>query len=424
MPLRDTLAVILGGGAGSRLFPLTHHRSKPAVPLGGKYRLIDIPISNCINSELMRMFVLTQYNSASLNRHVARAYRFDRFGHGFVTVLAAEQTPDSDTWYQGTADAVRQCLPHINPHPHRRVLILSGDQLYRMDFNTFAAHHRSTWADLTVATVPVTADDAPAFGILKTDADGVITEFHEKPARDQLDGLDSPVSAKMREEGRIYLASMGIYMFERDVLRETLLADPDETDFGHQIIPEAIRTRRVVSYPFDGYWSDIGTVRSFYEGNLALAAPQPEFDLFDAQAPIYTNARMLPPAKVEDSHVVESMICEGAVIAKATVEESVVGIRSFVAEGAVLRRTVMLGADYHPWLDATKRPGVNPPPSPGIGKNSVVENAIIDKNVQVGADCRITNDEGVTEADGDGWYIRDGIVVLPKNAIIPDGTVI
>ncbi|WP_420454814.1 glucose-1-phosphate adenylyltransferase [Rubrivirga sp.] len=422
--MRDTLSVILGGGAGTRLFPLTSHRSKPAVPLAGKYRLIDIPISNCVNSELMRMFVVTQYNSASLNRHIARAYRFDRFGHGFVTVLAAEQTPDSHDWYQGTADAVRQCLPHIDPYPHRRVLVLSGDQLYRMDFNTFAAHHRSTWADLTVATIPVTADEAPAFGILKTDADGVITEFHEKPARDALDGLDSPVSAKMREQGRIYLASMGIYMFERDVLREVLLTNPGQTDFGKEIIPAAIAARRVVSYPFTGYWSDIGTVRSFYDANLALAQPDPEFDLYDEDAPIFSNARMLPPAKIQESHVRNSMIAEAAVITEATVEDSVVGIRSFISPGAVLRRTVMLGADYLPWRDPSKRPGLNPPPSPGIGPNSVVEGAIIDKNAQVGADCRITNEAGVDEADGDGWHIRDGVIVLPKNTILPDGTVI
>ena len=422
--MRDTLAVILGGGAGSRLFPLTQHRSKPAVPLAGKYRLIDIPISNCINSELLRMFVVTQYNSASLNRHVARTYRFDRFGTGFVTILAAEQTPGSHEWYQGTADAVRQCLKHIDPYPHRRVLILSGDQLYRMDFNAFAAHHRSSWADLTVATIPVTAEDASAFGILKTDADGVITEFHEKPARDELDGLDSPVSAQMRDQGRVYLASMGIYMFERDVLREVLLSGPDEKDFGKEIIPAAIAGRRVVSYPFDGYWSDIGTVRSFYDANIALAGPDPEFDLYDEDAPIFTNARMLPPAKVQDSHVRNSMIAEAAVVTHATVEDSVVGIRSFLSGGSELRRTVMLGADYLPWRDPGRRPGLNPPLAPGVGPRSVVENAIIDKNVQVGADCRITNDAGVEEADGDGWFIRDGVVVLPKNAIIPDGTVI
>ncbi|WP_412068124.1 glucose-1-phosphate adenylyltransferase [Rubrivirga sp. IMCC43871] len=422
--MTDTLAVILGGGAGTRLFPLTHHRSKPAVPLAGKYRLIDIPISNCVNSELMRMFVVTQYNSASLNRHVARAYRFDRFGRGFVTVLAAEQTPDSNEWFQGTADAVRQCLPHINPHPHRRVLVLSGDQLYRMDFNTFSQHHLSTRADLTVATIPVTADDAPAFGILKTDANGIITEFHEKPPRDQLDGLESPVSAKMKAEGRVYLASMGIYMFERDVLRDVLTEDPTQRDFGKEIIPAAIASRRVASYPFTGYWSDIGTVRSFYEATLALAQPDPEFDLYDEEAPIYSNARMLPPAKLQNATIRNSMIAEASVITEATIEDSVVGIRSFVSGGAVLRRVVMLGADYHPWRDAAKRPGVNPPPHPGIGPNSVVEGAIIDKNVQIGADCRITNAEGVQEADGDGWHIRDGVIVLPKNAILPDGTVI
>ena len=422
--MRDTLAVILGGGAGTRLAPLTAHRSKPAVPLAGKYRLIDIPISNCINSELLRMFVVTQYNSASLNRHVARTYRFDRFGHGFVSILAAEQTPGDDRWFQGTADAVRQCLKHIDPYPHRRVLVLSGDQLYRMDFNTFAAHHRTTWADLTVATIPVTAEEASAFGILKTDADGVITEFHEKPAPDRLAGLESPVSAKMKAQGRVYLASMGIYMFERDVLREVLLSDATETDFGKEIIPAAIASRRVVSYPFDGYWSDIGTVRSFYEANLALAAPDPEFDLYDEDAPIFTNTRMLPPAKVQDAHIRNSMIGEGSVVIGATVEESVVGIRSFLSGGSVLRRTVMLGADYLPWRDPGRRPGLNPPLAPGLGARSVVEGALIDKNVQIGADCRITNDQGLTEGEGEGWVIRDGVIVLPKNAVLPDGTVI
>ncbi len=422
--MRDTLAVILGGGAGTRLHPLTAHRSKPAVPLAGKYRLIDIPISNCINSELMRMFVVTQYNSASLNRHVARTYRFDRFGHGFVTILAAEQTPGDDRWFQGTADAVRQCLKHIDPYPHRRVLVLSGDQLYRMDFNTFEQHHRSAWADLTVATIPVTAEDASAFGILKTDADGVITEFHEKPARDELDGLESPVSAQMEAQGRVYLASMGIYMFERDVLREVLLSDPDEKDFGKEIIPAAIARRRVVSYPFDAYWSDIGTVRSFYDANIALSQPAPEFDLYDEDSPIYTNTRMLPPAKVQNAQITNSMIGEGSVVIGATVEDSVVGIRSFLSGGSVLRRTVMLGADYLPWRDPTRRPGLNPPLAPGVGANSVVEGAIIDKNVQVGADCRITNAQGVEEGEGEGWFIRDGVVVLPKNAVLPDGTVI
>ena len=422
--MRDTLAVILGGGAGSRLFPLTAHRSKPAVPLAGRYRLIDIPISNCVNSELMRMFVLTQYNSASLNRHIARAYRFDRFGPGFVTILAAEQTPGSEHWFQGTADAVRQSLKHINAFPHKRVLILSGDQLYRMDFNEFELHHLKMEAELSVATIPVTAEDAPGFGILKTDAEGFITEFHEKPSRDQLDGLESPVSPEMEAQGRVYLASMGIYFFDREVLGEVLEHDFDRIDFGKEIIPSAIATHRVASYSFEGYWSDIGTVRSFYEANLALADKNPDFDLYDGEAPIYTNVRMLPPAKFQEARVVDSMIAEASVVMRATVENSVVGIRSYIADGAVLRRTVMLGADYLPWSDVSSRPGIGTPEHPGIGENSVVENAIIDKNVQIGRDCRITNEAGVDEADGDGWTIRDGVVVLEKNAVIPDGTVI
>lgn len=422
--MRDTLSVILGGGAGTRLFPLTRDRSKPAVPLAGKYRLIDIPISNCINSELMRMFVLTQYNSASLNRHVSRAYRFDRFGGGFVTILAAEQTPHSDRWFQGTADAVRQSLHHIDSYPHRRVLILSGDQLYRMDFNELAAHHRENWADLTVATVPVTAEQAPAFGILKTDPDGVITEFHEKPARDELDGLESPVPTEMKEQGRVYLASMGIYLFERDVMREALRRDEGLHDFGKQIIPQAITSHRVVSYPFEDYWSDIGTIRSFYDANLALADKRPSFDLYDAAAPIYTNARMLPPAKVQAAHVTNTMIGDASVVVEATVENSVIGLRSFVGHGAEVRNTVMLGADYFPWHDAGRRHGIRPPDHPGIGEHSVIENAIIDKNVQVGSNCRITNVEGIEESDGEFYHIRDGVVVLPKNAVIPDGTVI
>lgn len=421
--MRDTLAVILGGGAGTRLYPLTDHRSKPAVPLAGKYRLIDIPISNCINSELYRMFVLTQYNSASLNSHITRTYRFDGFGHGFVTVLAAEQTPQSHEWYQGTADAVRQVLPHLNAHPHERILILSGDQLYRMDLEGFNEFHMSSGADLTVATIPVTADEAPAFGILKTDENGVITEFHEKPPRDQLDGKESPVSDEMRAQGRIYLASMGIYMFNRDAMDEAL-AEDSHVDFGKEIIPAAIGAKKVVSFPHDGYWSDIGTVRSFYEANLALAVPQPEFDLFDEDAPLYTRARMLPPAKLQDAFVRDSIVGEASVITRATVENCVIGIRSFIGEGAVLRRTVMLGADYHPWRNPEKRAGEHVPEHPGIGANAVVENAIIDRNAEIGANCRIMNANGTQHADGEGWHIRDGIIVIKKNAVIPEGTVI
>ena len=421
--MRDTLAVILGGGAGTRLHPLTEHRSKPAVPLAGKYRLIDIPVSNCVNSDLRRIFVLSQYNSASLNRHIAQAYRFDRFSGGFVSILAAEQTPTSDRWFQGTADAVRQVLPHIDAHAHRRVLVLSGDQLYRMDFNALGDHHRAARAALTVATIPVTADEAPGFGILKTDANGVITEFHEKPARDALAGLESPVSAKHRAQGRVFLASMGIYLFDRETLRSALVGTEDH-DFGSGVIPRAIAEHRVVSYPFDGYWSDIGTIRSFYDATLALAAPRPAFDLYDEAQPIYTNARMLPPAKIQDAHVRNSMIGEAAVVIGATVEDSVVGIRSFIGAGAVVRRSVLLGADFFPWHDPARRDGAGAPEAPGIGERSVVENAIIDKNAQIGPDCRIVNADGVETADGDGWAIRDGIVVVRKNAVLPPGTVV
>ena len=421
--MRDTLAVILGGGAGTRLHPLTEHRSKPAVPLAGKYRLIDIPVSNCVNSDLRRIFVLSQYNSASLNRHIAQAYRFDRFSGGFVSILAAEQTPTSDRWFQGTADAVRQVLPHIDAHAHRRVLVLSGDQLYRMDFNALGDHHRAARAALTVATIPVTADEAPGFGILKTDANGVITEFHEKPARDALAGLESPVSAKHRAQGRVFLASMGIYLFDRETLRSALVGTEDH-DFGSGVIPRAIAEHRVVSYPFDGYWSDIGTIRSFYDATLALAAPRPAFDLYDEAQPIYTNARMLPPAKIQDAHVRNSMIGEAAVVIGATVEDSVVGIRAFIGAGAVVRRSVLLGADFFPWHDPARRAGAGAPDAPGIGERSVVENAIIDKNAQIGPDCRIVNADGVETADGDGWAIRDGIVVVRKNAVLPPGTVV
>ena len=422
--MRDTLAVILGGGAGSRLFPLTQARSKPAVPLAGKYRLIDIPISNCVNSDLMRVFVVTQYNSASLNRHVSAAYRFDSFTNGFVTILAAEQTPTSDKWFQGTADAVRQSLQHIEGYPHRRVLILSGDQLYRMDFNTYARHHNFSRADLTIATIPVTADEAPGFGILKTDREGVITEFREKPPRDALDGLESPVSEAHRAAGRVYLASMGIYLFERDVMRRVLLRDPAEHDFGKEIIPQAIKTHRVVSYPFDGYWSDIGTIRSFYEANLDLARKRPAFDLYDAERPIFTNPRTLPPAKFQDATLRDAMISEACVIIGATIEESVVGLRTFIDTDAVVRRSVVLGSDYFPWHDPATRTGRDLPQEPGIGPGAVVENAILDKNVRIGARARIVNAEGRDHFDGPNYFIRDGIVVIPKNTAIPDGMVI
>lgn len=422
--MNRVLAVILGGGAGTRLFPLTAHRAKPAVPLAGKYRLVDVPISNCINSGLTRIFVLTQFNSASLNNHVARSYQFDRFRGGFVTVLAAEQTPSSERWYQGTADAVRQCMLHIRSYAHDHVVILSGDQLYTMDYGEMLAHHRRTGADITIGATPVTAEEAPGFGILKTDDAQRITEFYEKPKTHELGGKDSPVAPALAAERRVYLASMGIYVFDCRVLEEVLDAHQDDHDFGKAIIPRAIRERNVVAYPFAGYWNDIGTVRSFFETNIMLAEAQPAFNLFDERRSLYTNARLLPPAKVTRSRVDGSLLCEGSVVIDAEITESVIGIRSYVGARTRLHRVVLMGADYYRWEEPTKRTRVEGPLNPGIDDDSHIENAIIDKNASIGKRCRITNAAGVEDGEGPGFYIRDGIVVVMKNAEIADGTVI
>ena len=422
--MNSMLAVILGGGAGTRLYPLTKLRAKPAVPLAGKYRLIDIPISNCINSELNRIFVLTQFNSASLNRHIARAYRFDRFGQGFVTIIAAEQTPGSKDWFQGTADAVRRSQHHLNGYRHSHVLILSGDQLYSMDYRKLMAHHRENDAAVTIATIPVDANDAPAFGILKTNEENVITEFHEKPAREKLDGKESPVSPEMEKQGRIYLASMGIYLFDRDVLHDMLDANPEDHDFGNSIIPAAIEEQRVVSYPFEDYWSDIGTIDSFYEANLMLGNPAPPFSIYDPERPIYTNARMLPPAKIQNSSVQNSLVAEGSVIVDSQIQNSVIGIRSCIDPGAAVKDTVFMGADVYPRQAPEERIVTEGPERAGIGEDSHIEGAIIDKNVSIGKRCRITNRENVQEGETDDFYIREGIVVIPKNVRIPDDTII
>ena len=422
--MNEMIAVILGGGAGTRLFPLTRHRAKPAVPLAGKYRLVDVPISNCINSGLDRIFVVTQFNSASLNKHISRSYVFDRFRGGFVTILAAEQTPASEKWYQGTADAVRRSIPHIRSFPHEQVIILSGDQLYTMDYRLMLEHHRRNGADITIAVTPVVADEAPGFGILKMDEQERITEFYEKPKRDQLEGKESPVSPTLRSQGRVYLASMGIYIFEADVLYDVLDAHHDDHDFGKEIIPGAIHERRVFAYPFTGYWNDIGTVRSFFETHLMLAKPHPEFNLYDAEMPLYTNARLLAPAKITRSRIENTIICEASVIVDSEISNSVIGIRSFIDHGTRIHRTVMMGADYYRWEDPKLRSRVSVPVYPGIGAGSRVENAIVDKNASIGNGCVITNRAGIQEGEGPGFYIRDGIVVVLKNAEIPDGTVI
>ena len=423
--MNSAIAVILGGGAGTRLYPLTGHRAKPAVPLAGKYRLVDVPISNCINSGLDRIFVLTQFNSASLNSHIARSYVFDRFRGGFVTILAAEQTTASERWFQGTADAVRQSIPHLRSFAHDRVVILSGDQLYTMNYRRMLRHHRELGADITIAVTPVVADDAPAFGILKTDEEDNITEFYEKPRRHDLEGKESPVPPEMAAVGRTYLASMGIYIFESRVLQQVLDENPEQHDFGKQIIPGAIGKYRVVAYPFTGYWNDIGTVRSFFETNIMLASPHPAFNLFDESMPLYTNARLLPPAKITRSRIENAIIGEASVIVDSEISDAVIGIRTYVGAGTRIHRAVVLGADYYRWEDAEARSRVpEGPPEPGIGDGTRIENAIIDKNASIGRNCVICNNAGVSEAEGPGYHIRDGIVVVVKNAHIPDGTVI
>jgi glucose-1-phosphate adenylyltransferase len=422
--LNRVLAVILGGGAGTRLFPLTRDRAKPAVPLAGKYRLVDVPVSNCVNSGLDRIFVVTQFNSASLNNHIARSYVFDRFGGGFVTILAAEQTMASEKWYQGTADAVRRSCAHFQSHPHDRVLILSGDQLYSMDYRVLLKYHLDNEADITVAVTPVVAADAPGFGILKTDATQRITEFHEKPKIDDLAGKESPVSPELEAQGRIYLASMGIYVFEASVLYDVLDTRPNDHDFGKAIIPHAINERKVIAYPFTGYWNDIGTVRSFFETNIMLAQPHPPFNLYDPNFPLYTEALMLPPAKVSRSRLENTLVGLGSVIVDSDISNSVVGLRSFIDRGTRISRTVFMGADYFRWEESEARSSAQGPQYSGVGEGTQIENAIVDKNASIGNRCVITNAGGVQEGEGPGFYIRDGIVVVLKNAEIRDGTVI
>ena len=424
------LAVILGGGAGNRLYPLTQQRSKPAVPLAGKYRLIDIALSNCINSDILRTFVLTQYNSASLNRHIAQTYRFSRFSNGFVEIIAAEQTPESPQWFQGTADAVRQVLPHIRDLGIDTLLILSGDHLYRMDYRDFLARHTDTDADVTVSVVPCGAQAAGEFGLLKTDEQGRIVEFKEKPKGDELLsmqvdttklGLDADEAAR-----RPFLASMGIYVFKYDRLESLLKEDSSWVDFGREIIPASLKTHNVQAHLFDGYWEDIGTIGAFYRANLDLTTKIPKFNLFDAEAPVYTRARYLPPSKIESSEINDSIISDGCIVSGAKITNSVIGVRSRVSQGVQLDAAYMMGADYYQTFDDMRSDLARGVPRLGIGDGSVVRRAIIDKNARIGSLVRLLNEAAVQEADGpDGTYfIRDGIIIVPKNAVIRDGTVI
>ena len=424
------LAVILGGGAGNRLFPLTQQRSKPAVPLGGKYRLVDIALSNCINSDILRTFVLTQYNSASLNRHIAQTYRFSQFSNGFVEILAAEQTPASPHWFQGTADAVRQVLPHIRDWGIDTLLILSGDHLYRMDYRDFLERHHQTNADVTVSVIPCEARSASEFGLLKTDDTGRIVEFKEKPKDDalssmQVDTMQFGLDAQDAQR-RPYLASMGIYVFKYDRLEALLAEYPKWVDFGKHVIPAAINSTQVQAHMFDGYWEDIGTIGAFYRANLDLTSKIPKFNLFDAEAPVYTRARYLPPSKIEETEINDSIISDGCIINGAKVTNSVVGLRSRISKGVQMEASYMMGADIYQTFEDMRKDLANGLPRVGVGEGTIVKHAIIDKNVRIGKNARLLNEAGVMEAEGPNgsYFIRDGIIILPKNAVIPDGTVI
>jgi glucose-1-phosphate adenylyltransferase len=420
--MRKVLAVILGGGVGTRLFPLTHVRSKPAVPFGAKYRIIDVPVSNCLNSGLNRIFILTQYNSASLNRHVSDTYRFSLFSTGFVSILAAEQTPSSANWYQGTADAVRQCLGHIEAYRWNEVLILSGDQLYQMDLVDLLASHRHSGAEVTVATTPVTAADATGFGIMKTDESQRIVEFVEKPPAEALGPLESDTGAAARREGRLYLGSMGIYVFNRRTLFSLLTSKPDLVDFGRNVIPRAIEDLPVRSYRYDGYWTDIGTIASFFEANLALTDTLPKLNLYDADRPIYTHARMLPPTKTRGSRLDGVLLGQGAILEGCDVQRSTVGVRAIVSEGARLRECVVMGADFFETAEERLRNRNDGRPDVGIGPGCVLERVIVDKNARIGRDVVIVNERRHQTYDSASFYVRDGIVIVPKDATVPDGT--
>ncbi len=416
----DVIAMVLGGGRGTRLYPLTRDRSKPAVPIGGKYRLIDVPISNCFHSGIFHVYILTQFNSASLNRHVHRTYQLSPFTEGFVEILAAEQTMENADWFQGTADAVRQSLRHIEHARYRDVLILSGDHLYRMDYGEFHRTHLDRDNDVTVSVKPVSHTQAPAFGILRSDAEGTITDFVEKPADpDQLEALRLPGAPNERA----FMASMGIYLFRKEVLFE-LLSGGSEEDFGREIIPRAIREHRVSPHVFDGYWEDIGTIGSFHEANLACVRENPQFAFYAPQKPMYTHPRFLPSSHADRCHIWRSMLSEGSMLRDSTIIESIIGVRSIIREGTRIKRSIVMGADFyeHDWHFSGNRE--RSVPDVGIGRNCIIENAIIDKNARIGEGSRITNERGVEREANDHYAISDGIVVIPKNAVIPPGTVI
>ena len=418
--MADVLTLILGGGRGTRLFPLTHMRSKPAVPIGGKYRLIDIPISNCLHAGLKRIFVLTQFNSASLNRHVAQTYRLDTFSEGFVEVLAAEQTPESSDWFQGTADAVRQAARHFAGYDAEHYLILAGDHLYRMDFCDLLDSHIENRADITIAAQPVTAADATQMGIFRFDREGQIEAFEEKPNAERVRDMRGSVPAGRTRAGvsaeRPFVASMGIYVFSRDVLHESL--EWPGVDFGRELIPRALQDYSVHPYIYRGYWADVGTIQSFYDANVQLTQPSPPFNFFHPRFPIYTHPRFLPGSRVYDARIDRSIVTEGCFLDRCEVVDSVVGIRTHVGAGSKVSRCILLGADSYD----EEEPGDAMPL--GIGANSVIDRVIVDKNARIGDNVRLLNEAGVDHADGDGYVIRNGIIIVPKGATVRAGTVV
>jgi glucose-1-phosphate adenylyltransferase len=414
----DSLAIILGGGQGSRLFPLTATRSKPAVPIGGKYRLIDVPISGCLHADIRRIFVLTQFNSASLNRHISSTYRLDRFSGGFVEILAAEQTPDNPNWYQGTADAVRQAVRHVTQHQAEYELILAGDHLYRMDYAELLAAHKTLGADITIAAQPVDLETATQMGIFRFDADGTIVAFEEKPKTPRLNEIGRSIppgsTFAQHSDDTPFMASMGVYVFTRRVLLEMLERDPGH-DFGRELIPNALGKYKVMPYLYHGYWADVGTIESFYEANVMLGRPAAPFRFWDPHRPIYTHLRHLPGSRLTDCTVTDSIVADGAYLDRSRITNSIIGIRTHVSAGATISRSVILGADFY---DDGRVPHL------GIGRDVRLERTIIDKNARIGDGARLVNEKNVEHADGEGYYIRGGIIVVPKGGVIAPGTVV
>lgn len=422
---KSVIAVILGGGAGSRLYPLTQNRSKPAVPIAGKYRLVDIPISNCINSNINRIFVLTQFNSASLNKHIKNTYQFSNFSSGFVDILAAEQTPESSEWFQGTADAVRQSLRYLRVLEYDHVLILSGDQLYQMDFGNMFRTHAKEGADITIATIPVTQKEATEFGILKSDEQNRIISFIEKPSLDLLPDWVSETNEDMQKLGRNYLASMGIYLFKKEVLIDLLEnRKKDSTDFGKEIIPFALSDHHVFSYQYSGYWTDIGNISSFFEANLALTQELPPFNLFHNEQKVYTRPRMLPPAKISGSSLLNTIAGDGCIIHAERLEDCVIGIRTRIGYGTKIFRAYIMGSDYYETIEDMNYDEERRIPKLGIGDNCYINNAVIDKNVRIGNNVRINGGHHLQNNDQELYTVKDGIVVVKKGAVLPDGFVI